>query len=177
VVLPSRYLDASDGSASSRTRNTSSSETGQNSVERVETPKEPPPIHHMMDTSPSCYQQRSMEGASIIQQQCETTTGNCESSSKMDCRKRKLSFQQPASIPIINLEPEPAPQPSSHLVTGASDDLYLDDDFFEGLDLDAIEAQATEQWKQKTAQSTQKLVEPKRASEISFAPPSFDLGF
>jgi fanconi anemia group M protein len=63
----------------------------------------------------------------------------------MDCRKRKLSFQQPSSIPVMSLKAEPAPQPSSHLATGGSDDVYLDDDFFEGLDLDAIEAQATEQ--------------------------------
>jgi fanconi anemia group M protein len=95
----------------------------------------------------------------------------------MDCRKRKLSVQQPSCIPVMTLKPEPAPQPSSHLATGGSDDVYLDDDFFEGLGLDAIKAQATEQWKQRTAQPTQKLVEPKKASEGSFAPPSFDLGF
>lgn len=118
-----------------------------------------------------------MEEASVIRKQSEPTGGNCESFSKMDCRKRKLSFQQPASIPVINLEPEPALQTSSHLPTGASDEYWDDDAFFEGLDLDAIEAQATEQWNQRTAQLTQKPVEPKKASEISFAPPSFDLGF
>ncbi|TVU26154.1 hypothetical protein EJB05_28690, partial [Eragrostis curvula] len=173
VVLPSRYLDASD--SSSRARNAScSSDTRHNSVE---TPKGLPPKHHTMEASPLWYQQRSMERASIIHQQSETAIDNCESSSKMDFRKRKLSFQQSASIPVINLEPETARQPSSHLGTGVSDDFFLDDAFFEGLDLDAIEAQATEQWRQKTAQSIQKPVEAKKASEISFAPPSFDLGF
>jgi Fanconi anemia group M protein len=121
-------------------------------------------MHHIMDPSP-CHQQRSTEGTGAIEQQTETTIGNGESSSKMNCRKRKLSFQQPT------------PQPSVHLDTGNSDDLYLDDAFFEGLDLDAIEAQATEKWKQKTVHLMQIQVEPKKASEISFAPPSFDLGF
>jgi Fanconi anemia group M protein len=78
-------------------------------------------------------------------------------------------------IPVINLEPEPAPEPSSHVATRITDDLYFDDDFFENLDLDAIEAQATEQLRQKTTQSTQKPVEIKNASDKSFAPPSFDL--
>jgi fanconi anemia group M protein len=116
--MPSRYLDASDSSASSRTRNTSSLETGHNSAERVETPKGPPPIHYIMDPSP-WYQQRSMEGASIIQRETETTIGNCESSSKMDCRKR-------------------AERPATFMYPGY--DVYLDDDFFEGLGLDAIKA-------------------------------------
>jgi Fanconi anemia group M protein len=116
---------------------------------------------------------------SVVQDRCETAIANCESSTKLDCRKRRLSFQQPPAIPVINLEPEPAPEPCSHVATGATDDLYFDDDFFENLDLDAIEAQATEQLRQKTTQSTQKPVEIKikNASDMSFAPPSFDLGF
>jgi fanconi anemia group M protein len=102
---------------------------------------------------------------------------NCESSTKLDCRKRKLSFLQPAAIPVINLEPEPTTEASSHFATGVTDDNYYDDGFFENLDLDAIEAEATALWRQKTTQSTQKPVETKKASELSFAPPSFDLGF
>ncbi|KAK3119448.1 hypothetical protein QOZ80_9AG0670710 [Eleusine coracana subsp. coracana] len=41
VVLPSRYLDVSDNSASSTTKNASTSETGHNCFERVETPNGP----------------------------------------------------------------------------------------------------------------------------------------
>lgn len=165
VVLPSRYLDVSDNSAS-RTGNAScSSEAGHSSTE---TPKEIQ-AHHSINPSPSY---------SFVQDQCETAIANCESSTKLDCRKRRLSFQQPAAIPvIINLEPEPAPEPSSHVDTGVTDHLYFDDGFFENLDLDAIEAEATEQWRQKITQSTQKPVETKNASDLSFAPPSFDLGF
>uniref|UniRef100_A0A0A9EYW1 Uncharacterized protein n=1 Tax=Arundo donax TaxID=35708 RepID=A0A0A9EYW1_ARUDO len=175
VVLPSRYLDVSDNSVS-RTGNMScSSETLHNSIE---TPKGLAHAHGAIDPSPSWYQQSSLGRACFGKGQSETTIVNCESSTKLDCIKRKLSFQQPAPIPVINLEPEPAPQPSSHCATGVNDDIYLDDAFFEGLDLDAIEAEATKLWREKkTAQSMQKPVETKKASEISFAPPSFDLGF
>uniref|UniRef100_A0A0A9D109 Uncharacterized protein n=1 Tax=Arundo donax TaxID=35708 RepID=A0A0A9D109_ARUDO len=174
VVLPSRYLDVSDNSAS-RTGNMScSSENLHNSTE---TPKGPAQTHGTIDPSPSWYRQASLGRASLEKEQSETTIVNCESSTKLDCRKRKLSFQQPASIPVINLEPEPAPQPSSHLATAVDNDIYLDDAFFEGLDLDAIEAEATKMWREKNVQSTQKPVETNKASEISFAPPSFDLGF
>ncbi|CAO2148005.1 unnamed protein product [Urochloa humidicola] len=171
VVLPSRYLDVPDNSAS-RTGNAScSSGVGHNSIE---TPKEFQ-AHPTMDPSPS-YQQSLLGRASFVQDQCETIA-NCESSTKLDCRKRKLSFQQPAMIPVIDLEPEPAPEASSHIATGVTHDIYFDDAFYEDLDLDAIEAEATERLRQKAAQSTQKPVESKKASELSFEPPSFDLGF
>jgi Fanconi anemia group M protein len=111
----------------------------------------------------------------LIKEHGQASVVNCESTSKPDSIKRKLSFQQAASIPIINLDLEPAP-PSSHLATEAGNDIYWDDAFFEGLDLDAIEAQATEQLRLQKAQS-QKPAETKRASDVSFTPPSFDLGF
>ncbi|KAL6658464.1 hypothetical protein ACP70R_004050 [Stipagrostis hirtigluma subsp. patula] len=172
VVLPSRYLDVSESSVS-RTGNAScSSEFGQNSLE---TPKGISHRHHTIDPSPSCYQQKSPGRATFIKEQSEKVM-NCESSTKPECRKN-LIFQQPAPVPVMNLQPEPAPQPSSHHAGAVNGDEYLDDAFFEGLDLDAIEAQATEFLRQKNAQVTQKPVETKKASELSFAPPSFDLGF
>ncbi|KAG2556235.1 hypothetical protein PVAP13_8NG070300 [Panicum virgatum] len=172
VVLPSRYLDVSDESAS-RTGNAScSSEVGHNSIE---TPKELQ-THRTMTPSPS-YQQRLLGRASFVQDQCETTITNCAASTKLDCGKRKLCFQQPATIPVINLEPEPGAEASTHIATGVTDDSYYDDAFFENLNFDAIEAEATALWRQKTTQLTQKPVETKKASELSFAPPSFDLGF
>uniref|UniRef100_K3ZHI5 Helicase C-terminal domain-containing protein n=1 Tax=Setaria italica TaxID=4555 RepID=K3ZHI5_SETIT len=167
-----RYLDVSDNSASWTGNASCSSEVGHNSIE---TPKELQ-THHTMDPSPS-YQQSLLGKASFVKDQCGTTFANSESSTKLDCRKRKLSFQQPATIPVINLEPEPAPESSSHIATGVTDDNYYDDAFFENLDLDAIEAEATALWRQKTSQSTQKPVETKKASDLSFEPPPFDLGF
>jgi fanconi anemia group M protein len=164
VVLPSRYLDVSYNSAS-RTGNSSYSSEARHNY--TETPKEIQTQHHTINPSPSY---------SFVQDRCERGIANCESSTKLDCRKRRLSFQQPLAIPVINLEPEPAPEPSPHVASRVADHLYFDDGFFENLDLDAIEAQATEQWRQKTTQSTQKPVEIKNASDMSFAPPSFDLG-
>lgn len=162
VVLPSRYLDVSDNSASRTGDASCSSEVGHNSTE---TPKEIQ-IHHTINPSPPY---------SFVQNQCATTVANCESSTKLDYRKRKLSFQQPPVIPVINLEPKPAPKPSSHDAPIVAAHVNFDDGFFENLDLDAIEAEATELWRQKTTQSTQKPV--KNASDVSFAPPPFDLGF
>lgn len=145
VAIPSRYLDVSDNSASTTENASYTSEVGHNSVE---TPREFQ-THHTMNPSPS-YQQSLLERTSFVQDQCESTIANCESSTKLDCRKRKLSFQQPAVIPVINLEPEPALEASSHMGTGVTDDNYYDDAFFENLDLDAIEAEATEPLRQKT---------------------------
>uniref|UniRef100_A0A0D9XPP0 Helicase C-terminal domain-containing protein n=1 Tax=Leersia perrieri TaxID=77586 RepID=A0A0D9XPP0_9ORYZ len=125
----------------------------------IETPQEIHQPHHNIGPSPLGDQARFVGRASSTKEQCEASLAHCESSTTLDCRKRKLSFQQVASIPVINLEPEPAPQPFSHLNTGVNNNFVWDDDdddFFESLDLDAIEAQATELWKLKKAQSAEK---------------------
>lgn len=174
VVLPSRYQDVSDNSAY---RAGSSSCSSGNLHNPIETPRGIPQTHDTTGPSPL----GSMERASSIKEQGEASVINCESTTKLDSRKRKLSFQQAVSIPVINLEPEPELEPappSAHLTTGVNNDIYWDDDaFFESLDFDAIEAQATEQLRLQKAQSAQKPAETKRASDLSFPPPSFDLGF
>ncbi|CAM0874689.1 unnamed protein product [Alopecurus aequalis] len=170
VVLPSRYQDLSDNSLS----RAASSSSG-NSHYPIETPQGIFQKHGTTGPSPLGLQQSSLERATSIEEHVQASVVNCESTSKPDSIKRKLSFQQAASIPIINLEPEPAPL-SSHLATEVGNDIYWDDAFFEGLDLDAIEAQATEQLRLQKAQASQKPAETKRASDVSFTPPSFDLG-
>ncbi|XP_044980621.1 DEAD-box ATP-dependent RNA helicase FANCM isoform X5 [Hordeum vulgare subsp. vulgare] len=174
VVLPSRYQDVSDNSGS---RAGSASCSSGNLHNSIETPQgiQFPQIYGTTDPSPIGHQQMSLERASLIKVQGETSVINCESTTKPDSRKRKLSFEQAASISVINLEPEPAP-PSSHVATEVGNDMYWDDAFFENLDFDAIEAQATEQLRLQKAQSAQKPTETKRASDVSFTPPSFDLG-
>ncbi|KAM0842711.1 hypothetical protein ACQ4PT_058168 [Festuca glaucescens] len=171
VVLPSRYQDLSDNSVS--IAGSASCSSG-NSHNPIETPQGILQKHGTTGPSPLGPQQSSLERASLTKEHGQASVVNCESTSKPDSIKRKLSFQQAASIPIINLDLEPAP-PSSHLATEVGND-YWDDAFFEGLDLDAIEAQATEQLRLQKAQS-QKPAETKRASDVSFMPPSFDLGF
>ncbi|VAI03073.1 unnamed protein product [Triticum turgidum subsp. durum] len=172
VVLPSRYQDVSDNSVS---RAGSASCSSGNLHNPIETPQGIPQIYGTTDPSPIGHQQMSLERDSSIKEQGEATVVNCESTTKPDSRKRKLSFEHAASIPVINLEPEPAP-PSSHVATEVGNDIYWDDAFFENLDFDAIEAQATEQLRLQKAQSAQKPTETKRASDVSFTPPSFDLG-
>ncbi|PWZ25441.1 hypothetical protein Zm00014a_043933 [Zea mays] len=113
VVLPSRYLDVSYNSAS-RTGNSSYSSEARHNY--TETPKEIQTQHHTINPSPSY---------SFVQDRCERGIANCESSTKLDCRKRRLSFQQPLAIPVINLEPEPAPEPSPHVASRVADHLYL----------------------------------------------------
>jgi Fanconi anemia group M protein len=140
----------------------------------VETPQEILQKHGTTGPSPRGPQQSSLERATSIKDHDQASVVNCESTTKPDSIKRKLSFQQAGSIPIINLEPEPAP-PALHVATAVSNDIYWDDAFFEGLDLDAIEAQATEQLRLQRTQS-QKPAETKRAADVSFTPPSFDLG-
>uniref|UniRef100_A0ACD5X537 Uncharacterized protein n=1 Tax=Avena sativa TaxID=4498 RepID=A0ACD5X537_AVESA len=171
VVLPSRYQDLSDNSVS---RVGSASCSSGSLHNPIDTPQGILQKHGTTGPSPLCPQQSSLERATSIKDHGQASVVNCESTTKPDSIKRKLSFQQAASIPIINLEPEPA-APSSHVATEVSDDIYWDDAFFENLDLDAIEAQATEQLRLQRAQS-QKPAETKRASDVSFTPPSFDLG-
>uniref|UniRef100_A0A0D9XPP3 Helicase C-terminal domain-containing protein n=1 Tax=Leersia perrieri TaxID=77586 RepID=A0A0D9XPP3_9ORYZ len=156
VVLPSCYQDAVDSSAS---KGGSVSCYSKSLHYSIETPQEIHQPHHNIGPSPLGDQARFVGRASSTKEQCEASLAHCESSTTLDCRKRKLSFQQVASIPVINLEPEPAPQPFSHLNTGVNNNFVWDDDdddFFESLDLDAIEAQATELWKLKKAQSAEK---------------------
>ncbi|KAL5204525.1 hypothetical protein ABZP36_009396 [Zizania latifolia] len=154
VVLPSSYQDVLDNSAS---RGRSTSYSSENLHNSIETPQGIQQTHRTIGPSPLGDQQSFVERVSCLSstnKQVETSLAHYESSTTLDCRKRKLSFQQAASIPVINLEPESAPQPSSQLTTGVNNDFdWDDDDFFESLDLDAIEAQATELSRLKKAQS------------------------
>lgn len=101
----------------------------------------------------------------------------------IESRKRKLSFHHSRSIPTVNLElefsmqSEPAGRDMQH--SDANGDMLYDDQFYEGLDFDALEAQATFLLKQKSELPTQKAqvipqLHPQNRSLDSA--PSFDLG-
>lgn len=85
-------------------------------------------------------------------------------------RKRKLSFCPSSSVPAINLEKE-----FQRECEMACDD---DDEFFDDIDFDAIEAQATLLLKQKSESTTQKqeVTIPPQPQSPSLDFPSFDLG-
>ncbi|KAJ8464345.1 hypothetical protein OPV22_026897 [Ensete ventricosum] len=76
-----------------------------------------------------------------------------ESSSKLESRKRKLSFHNACSVPARNfqlestVQSEPSGKEFSHYQpesTGIDNDVICDDEFYQSIDLDAVEAQATE---------------------------------
>ncbi|KAL8485930.1 hypothetical protein ACS0TY_028004 [Phlomoides rotata] len=110
--------------------------------------------------------------------------------SNLESRKRKLSFYQSHSVPMINLDkefslfPEAARENSSMQVHAERieeiGDVFDDDQFYEGIDLDAVEEEATKLLRKKTECSTQKgaaLSEPVQQSVEILESPSFDLGF
>lgn len=111
-----------------------------------------------------------------------------ETSSRLEDRKKKLTFQNAYSIPTENFQ-----QDISHLELSAVDfthnqvgsDLFCDDEFYQSIDLDAIEAQATELLKNKSrlpedATPALSLNTPSEINEVphvnQFSHPSFDLG-
>ncbi|CAK7344907.1 unnamed protein product [Dovyalis caffra] len=97
---------------------------------------------------------------------CTTSDSQRENETKSETRKRKLSFRQSSSIPILNLEREFSSQSEvqekasfqQHLAdkTDANGDIFYDDQFFATLDLDAVEEQATLLLKQRSELSVQK---------------------
>jgi Fanconi anemia group M protein len=118
-----------------------------------------------------------------------TTSVSQRGNHEMESRKRKLHFCRSESVPTINLEPEfllqsetAAARDSFHHGDTNSDtkeDAFYDDQFYEGLDLDAVEAQATLLLKQKsemsiTEQDVIPQLHPQNCSLLSS--PSFDLG-
>ncbi|KAA8546304.1 hypothetical protein F0562_002957 [Nyssa sinensis] len=112
-----------------------------------------------------------------------------ENESKMESRKRKLSFYQLGTVPAINLEREllfhsKAGGKESSLQgqvekIEANGDVFDDDKFYEGLDLDAVEEQAAELLRYKSELSMQKttiIPEPTPQNHGVLGSPSFDLG-
>nr|CAD1842023.1 unnamed protein product [Ananas comosus var. bracteatus] len=112
----------------------------------------------------------------------ETSNNQKDISAKLESRKRKLSFQHAASMPVTNFKPPSECQSGNAEV---NDKLFFDDDFYLSIDLDAVEAQATELLKVKSGVSvgeTQAMnpdnsIGIKRDLGMSCpGSPSFDLG-
>ncbi|XP_015579449.2 DEAD-box ATP-dependent RNA helicase FANCM isoform X1 [Ricinus communis] len=118
-----------------------------------------------------------------------TTNSMQENETKLETRKRKLSFFQSGSIPAINLEQEFSLQPNAARKdtflqdpvqnSDANGEIFHDDQFFANLDLDAVEAQATLLLKHRSELSVQKHDAVSVSSIQNFDlqnSPSFDLG-
>ncbi|OWM67462.1 hypothetical protein CDL15_Pgr028325 [Punica granatum] len=100
--------------------------------------------------------------------------------SKVESRKRKLGVHEQGSLPVVNLEREFSIHTEFVKEENGGDcDLFSDDQFYESIDLDEVEAQATLLLKHKTQFSRHEQENvPRQDIQNSGCPnsPSFDLG-
>lgn len=104
-----------------------------------------------------------------------------EDGRELESRKRKLGVYQGGSVPAINLDQQfqlESTRKESSLQHQAekfetNGDVFYDDQFYEGLDLDAVEAQATMLLRHKSELLTQKQ---DTQNQDLFGSPTFDLG-
>lgn len=100
----------------------------------------------------------------------------------IESRKRKSSFHHSRSIPTVNLELEFSMQSEAagrDMHSDVNGDMLYDDQFYEGLDFDALEVQATFLLKQKSELPVQKAQVIPQLHPQNHGPdsaPSFDLG-
>ncbi|RWR86870.1 ATP-dependent DNA helicase mph1 isoform X1 [Cinnamomum micranthum f. kanehirae] len=109
--------------------------------------------------SKSCQLDRKR---ALLSPVAETHDHSTEDESKMDSRKRKLSFLEIASVSVTSSRQEylfiskdtgnasNVCQPECNKLNS---DMFDDDQFYQSIDLDAVEAQATESLKYKTSLS------------------------
>lgn len=97
-----------------------------------------------------------------------------------ESRKRKLSFCLSSSVPVINLEQKFQLQFEDEgrqlQQSEANSDILYDDKFYEDIDLDAIEAQATLLLKHKSESLQEQKIIPQPQNPGLISSPSFDLG-
>ncbi|CAI9754308.1 unnamed protein product [Fraxinus pennsylvanica] len=135
---------------------------------------------------------RTDKSASLIGTQnhsLQTRLDTTENENMAENQKRKLSFDRAQSIPMVNLDNEfllhsEAAQNNSpsrartEEKTEENLDIFEDDRFFEDIDLDALEEQATKQLRHKSECSMQNQVRTEPMAQNLDIPgfPSFDLG-
>ncbi|MQL72797.1 hypothetical protein Taro_005119, partial [Colocasia esculenta] len=120
----------------------------------------------------------------------DLTSQQLKQESKLEGRKRKLSFQHVALVPEKSFQKDQLIRSDSIGTESVhcqpdfnSDVLSFDDEFYEGLDLDAVEAQATKILRYKSEISAKQKALPVSSTEVEGdsdkdfeACPSFDLG-
>ncbi|KAF3445456.1 hypothetical protein FNV43_RR10632 [Rhamnella rubrinervis] len=101
---------------------------------------------------------------------------------EIESRKRKLSFCLSSSVPAINLEQkfqfqlEDEGRYLQQSEANPDQDILYDDKFYEDIDLDAVEAQATLLLKHKSESMQEKKIIPQPQNPSLSSSPSFDLG-
>lgn len=119
---------------------------------------------------------------------CKSNCTQRKDESNNESRKRKLSFYQAKTLPIQNLDQEFLLQSEAagkalplHDQIEKSEpirDDFDDDQFYEGIDLDAVEEQATKYLKYKSEQPVKNQTTiPKPQNPAVLDSPTFDLGF
>lgn len=126
---------------------------------------------------------RTLESVSINQITSEAVASTCYpmgTGTETRSHKRRLAFYHSGHFPNMNLQREFELQSKKDVVhTDATTDVLCDDQFYNDLDLDELEAQATLLLKQKLDLSNQKqdTVPQSHTSNLDiFQSPSFDLG-
>lgn len=108
-----------------------------------------------------------------------SATGCCSRAAEVESRKKILTFYASESVPKLNLEKlfefEVTGRESMNDVDLNGNVLNDDDEFYESLDLDAVEAQA-KLLLEKKVELPQMMVPQKQKSFDLDTSPSFDLG-
>ncbi|XP_019245999.1 PREDICTED: uncharacterized protein LOC109225698 [Nicotiana attenuata] len=149
--------------------------------------------HHIPQTDPKSITRNSLNFQQSINRiapeavPCSTTCSLRENDSKLESRKRKLSYYQATSLPVVNLHDEfslhsKAVGVNSHLLEEAAKnevgDPFDDDQFFQSIDLDAMEAEAARILRNKSQSLVRNTVNSIPITQIPDGgnSPSFDLG-
>ncbi|XP_021801166.1 DEAD-box ATP-dependent RNA helicase FANCM isoform X4 [Prunus avium] len=145
------------------------------------------PFFSLQTPQSDCTNQPNRMDSKSFQMNCNAEGTPCTTGVspgyEIESRKRKLGSHHSRSVPAVNLErefslqSEAAGRDLQH--NDANGDVLYDDLFFEGLDLDAVEAQATLLLKQKSELPRQKQqmvpnIHPQNPS-LQYSP-TFDLG-
>ncbi|XP_062091979.1 DEAD-box ATP-dependent RNA helicase FANCM isoform X2 [Humulus lupulus] len=184
--MPGFPIGSATHSSHSTALTTRTRETGSWSIETSSSFRTPPTESANLSTN-SSKESKQIHMKSPSSETVPCTTG-VSSSVEIDYggRKRKLSFNGPSSssIPTLNLEREFELQ---YEAAGGSEapryydknnEMVCDDEFYEGLDLDEVEAQATLLLKQKAESQRREVITPYIPPENPSSPsmPTFDLG-
>ncbi|KAL6984536.1 hypothetical protein U1Q18_017913 [Sarracenia purpurea var. burkii] len=185
VILPNSGINFSPNSVASKTGMSESGRSSgmvKHSLQTPETNPEPPG-----KISGLSFQLKH-ERISTEQMPCTTNGIPREKENTMGSRKRKLNFYQVGSVPAINLDQEfLVHTKAASRETSVKDqaqkietngDVFDDDQFYDGLNLDEVEEQAAKLLRYKSQQSIhQKMIADLTQPSLGvLGSPSFDLG-
>lgn len=149
--------------------------------------------HHTPQTDPksitrdSSSFQQSINKISPEAMPCSSTFSLKENNGNLESRKRKLSYYQATSLPVLNLQNEfsrhsTAAGGNLHLLEEAAEnvvgDPFDDDLFYQSIDFDAVEEEAARMLRNKSqtvVQKTPTSIPTTQMTDDGNAP-SFDLG-